>query len=73
MNKKLSSTTYALHAIAAERELRVKIDGECMYPLLKSGARVLIKQRRFYFPGDCLVFAGNEGKLMVHRLIGYYY
>jgi hypothetical protein len=73
MNEKLSRTVEALRAMAKERELRLKIQGGCMSPLLESGAAVQVKGARFYWPGDCLVFAGVDGRLTAHRLIGYYF
>lgn len=73
VNDKVSITLEALRAMAAEKELRLKVQGECMAPLVQSGATVCVKGAKFYWPGDCLVFIGLDGQLTVHRLIGYYF
>jgi hypothetical protein len=73
MNEKLPVVPEALQTLAKNRELRLKIQGDCMSPLLESGTGVRVKGAKFYWPGDCLVFAGADGRLTAHRLLGYYY
>lgn len=73
MDEKLQAKLESLRDMARDRELRLKIQGGCMSPLLESGATVLVKGSRCYWPGDCLVFVRADGRLTAHRLIGYYY
>lgn len=63
----------ALRSLSAEQEVRVKVTGTCMRPLLEPGDQVLVKAQRVYLPGDCLVFIGPGNQLLAHRLIGYYF
>lgn len=72
MNEKLPVALEALRVMAAEKKLQLKIQGDCMAPLLLSGVMVLVKSARFYWPGDCLVFIDVDGRLVAHRLTGYY-
>ncbi|MCI5210777.1 MAG: hypothetical protein D3910_18765 [Candidatus Electrothrix sp. ATG2] len=61
-----------LREIAAQAPLRFRIQGRCMYPLLEDGAVVEISNKRFYWPGDVLVFRHRDGQVLAHRLIGFY-
>lgn len=51
----------------------VTIRGDCMAPLLNNGDRVMIKNSRIYLPGDILVYCNNNGDLVSHRMLGYYF
>jgi hypothetical protein len=62
----------ALRELAVETPLSVRVNGECMAPLLESGAMIQIVRRRFYWPGDPLVVHAPDGRLLVHRLLGGY-
>ena len=62
----------ALRELAAETPLSLRVSGECMAPLLASGAVVRIARRRFYWPGDPVVVHALDGRLLVHRLLGSY-
>ncbi len=62
----------ALRELAAETPLSLRISGDCMAPLLASGAVVRIARRRFYCPGDPVVVHALDGRLLVHRLLGSY-
>lgn len=62
----------ALREWAAETPLAVRIQGDCMAPLLKSGATVHIIRQRFYPPGDVVVVHTPDGRLLAHRLLGCY-
>ena len=61
-----------LRELAADTPLRFRIQGCCMSPLLEDGAVVEITDKRFYWPGGVLVFRGRDGRVLVHRLIGFY-
>ncbi|MCW5204494.1 S24/S26 family peptidase, partial [Desulfobulbus sp. N2] len=60
-----------LRELAADTPLRFRTQGCCMSPLLEDGAVVEITNKRFYWPGDVLVFRHQDGHALVHRLIGY--
>ncbi len=42
-----------------------------MRPVLASGDRVLVAKKRFYLPGDILVYHGIEQTITSHRFLGY--
>ncbi len=58
--------------LAVETPVSVRVSGECMAPLLASGALVCVARRRFYWPGDLVVIHALDGRLLVHRLLGGY-
>jgi peptidase S24-like protein len=62
----------ALRELASENPLSLRIQGDCMSPLLKDGAVVEISSRRLYWPGDVLIFRRHDGEVLVHRLLGCY-
>lgn len=41
-----------------------------MEPTIPDGALVSVVRRRFYWPGDVLVFSSSDGRLIAHRLVG---
>jgi hypothetical protein len=43
-----------------------------MAPLVASGAVVSIVRPRRYWPGDAVVVHTADGRLLVHRLLGFY-
>ncbi len=43
-----------------------------MVPLLNDGAEVHIQSKRYYFPGDVLVFRNHSGQVCIHRFLGCY-
>jgi hypothetical protein len=61
-----------LRELAAETPLSVRVSGDCMAPLLESGAMIQVVRRWFYWPGDPLVVHAPDGRLLVHRLLGCY-
>lgn len=61
-----------LRELAAETPVSVRVSGDCMAPLLESGAMIQVARRRFYWPGDPLVIHAPDGRLLVHRLLGGY-
>ena len=62
----------ALKSLAADNQLCVHINGTCMQPLINDRARVEITRQRRYWPGDILVKRDHNGKLVAHRLLGYF-
>jgi hypothetical protein len=60
----------ALRRFAREGPVEVVVRGDCMAPLLADGDRVRVAARRFYWPGDVLVFRAADGRLLAHRLLG---
>lgn len=66
------STACALRELARKAPLTIQINGDCMWPLLESGAYVQVISHRFYRPGDVVVVHASDGRLFAHRLIGCY-
>jgi hypothetical protein len=60
-----------LRSEARRGDLTIRVTGDCMAPLLGSGAEVRIGARPFYWPGDVVAFASRAGELVIHRLVGY--
>ncbi len=59
-----------LQELSAECPVSVRICGACMEPRIPNGAVVRVARRRFYLPGDVLVFCGADDRLTAHRLVG---
>ena len=47
------------------------VRGTSMAPLLVDGDRVEIARARLYLPGEVVAFHTGDGRLVVHRLLGY--
>lgn len=62
----------ALRELAVESSLSLRLKGDCMTPLLHDGAVIRVVGRRFYWPGDAVVIHALDGRLMAHRVIGFY-
>ncbi len=62
----------ALRELAAESPVRLRISGNCMAPLLESGAMIEVIRQNFYWPGDPVVVYAVDGRLLGHRLLGFY-
>ena len=62
----------ALRELAAESPVRLRIGGNCMAPLLESGAMIQVVRQSFYWPGDPVVVYAVDGRLLGHRLLGFY-
>ena len=61
----------ALRELARELPLAVTVRGECMAPRLRDGDRVAVAPARRYWPGDVVAFHTPQGRLALHRLLGY--
>ena len=62
----------ALRELAAESPVSVWISDDCMAPLLESGAMIQVIRQNFYWPGDPVVVYAVDGRLLGHRLLGFY-
>ena len=60
-----------LRELARERPLVVTVRGGCMAPRLRDGDRVAVAPAARYWPGDVVAFRTPQGRLAVHRLLGY--
>jgi hypothetical protein len=61
----------ALRELARELPLAVTVRGDCMAPHLRDGDRVAVAPARRYWPGDVVAFHTREGRIALHRLLGY--
>jgi hypothetical protein len=61
----------ALRDMSRSLPVPLRIRGGCMVPALDDGSAVMVRARRFYFPGDVLVFRTNAGTLAAHRVLGW--
>jgi hypothetical protein len=57
--------------LAGERPLAATVRGGSMAPLLADGDRVELAPARWPLPGDVVAFQAGDGRLVVHRLLGY--
>ena len=60
-----------LRDVTRDEPVTLRVRGLCMTPALDDGTEVLVRARRFYVPGDVLVFRTNAGDLAAHRLLGW--
>jgi hypothetical protein len=65
------STFEALRDLSRNSAVPLRIRGGCMVPALEDGSAVMVRARRFYFPGDVLVFRTKAGQLAAHRMLGW--
>jgi hypothetical protein len=61
----------ALRDLAREGPVEIVVRGSCMAPGFADGERVRIVAARRYWPGDVVAFEGRDGRLRLHRLLGY--
>lgn len=50
-----------------------RISGHCMSPELSAGDRVRLERCRWPLPGDVVVVLEDDGRLLIHRLLGYWW
>lgn len=62
----------ALRELAVESPVSLWVSGDCMAPLLKSRAMIQVIRQNFYWPGDPVVVHAPDGRLLGHRLLGFY-
>jgi hypothetical protein len=60
-----------LRELARELPLVVTVRGDCMAPRLRDGDQVAVAPAARYWPGDVVAFRTPQGRLAVHRLLGY--
>jgi signal peptidase I len=60
-----------LRDLAREGPVAVTVRGASMAPLLADGDRVEVAPALLYWPGDVVAFRDDQGRLIVHRLLGY--
>jgi hypothetical protein len=65
------STFQILREMTHGGAVSLRIRGDCMAPALNDRTAVAVRARRFYFPGDVLVFRTNAGDLAAHRMLGW--
>jgi hypothetical protein len=68
MNPKLIES---LRELSRDTAILLRIRGGCMAPIFADGTSVTVRARRFYLPGDVLVFRTGAGDLAAHRLLGW--
>jgi hypothetical protein len=61
----------ALRDLARELPLAVTVRGDCMAPRLRDGDLVAVAPARRYWPGDVVAFHTPQGRIAMHRLLGY--
>ena len=61
----------ALRDLARDGWVEVDVRGSCMEPRIADGQRVRIVAARVYWPGDILAFQSGDGRLRIHRFLGY--
>lgn len=61
----------AVRDLAREGAVELTVRGSCMAPRIADGERVRIATARIYWPGDIVAFQSGDGRLRLHRLLGY--
>lgn len=61
----------AVRELAREEPVPLTVRGGCMAPVHADGSRVAIVPARVYWPGDVVAFQGPDGRLRLHRFLGY--
>jgi hypothetical protein len=64
-------TASFLADLARAGDAMLVVRGNCMKPMLEDGVSVRVKSRRFYLPGDVLVFRTSSNALAAHRVLGW--
>ena len=60
-----------LRQLVGDGSLELVVRGDCMAPAMPDGSRVEVVPARLCWPGDVIVFRGDDGLLRAHRLLGY--
>ncbi len=60
-----------LQALGRHQPLWLAVNGHCMSPRLRHGDRVAVLPAPWYWPGDVLALRAWDGRLLVHRLLGW--
>jgi hypothetical protein len=60
-----------LRDLSLTGSVSLRLRGDCMAPVLEDGTPIAVRARRFYLPGDVLVFRTNTGDLTAHRMLGW--
>lgn len=60
-----------LRDVAREAPLTLRVQGGCMEPSVSDGDEVRVRRQRIYLPGDVLAVHGKDGRLTLHRCLGY--
>ena len=61
----------ALRALAAEAPLTLRVTTGSMAPRIPAGAAVTVRPAARCLPGDVVAFRGRDGRLRVHRALGW--
>lgn len=61
-----------LAELAQEGAVPMRVRGGSMAPLLSDGDRLEVGPARRYWPGDVVAFHDAAGRLVVHRLLGWW-
>lgn len=60
-----------LRELAAEMGVELPAAGTCMAPVVVAGERVRLERARCYWPGDLIAYRAENGRLLLHRVIGW--
>jgi|HubBroStandDraft_3_1064219.scaffolds.fasta_scaffold03474_2 hypothetical protein len=71
MTEPSSSVAAVLRELARERPIALRVRGSCMAPALPDGSEVEVAGAAIYWPGDVVAIAAPDGRLLLHRLLGY--
>lgn len=62
---------HALRDLTRGEPIRLRVVGDSMAPLARDGSSVTVSRATLYWPGDVIAFAGAQGEVILHRVIGY--
>ncbi|MCA9582478.1 MAG: hypothetical protein KC416_11835 [Myxococcales bacterium] len=57
--------------LAREEPVALGVSGRCMEPAIESGSVVSIEGQTVYFPGDVVAVRLPDGRVVLHRFLGY--
>ena len=67
-----AKTARLMRELVRETALEVPVTGQCMAPLLIEGERVGLEPVSLLWPGDVVAFRSADGRLLLHRFLGYW-